>query len=311
MVRYLQQRAIAAVLVLFGVSILSFSMIHLLPGDPVQYMFALTQGPPPSPAQMQEFRHQLGLDKPVYIQYLDYVWSALHGDFGRSIFLREKVTAILADNLPYTLNLTLAGLAVTIVFGVPLGVVAAAKHGTWVDSFTMVISLVGLSMPFFWLAVLLVLVFSIRLGWFPATGEGSLSRLVLPAFAIGVTSAGTLARLVRSSMLEVLHQEYVVTARAKGLRESRVLLRHALRNAIIPPVTIMGLQFGRLMGGAVITEIVFARKGIGTVIINAILNHDIKLVQGTILFIAVVFVCINFIVDMLYAVIDPRIKYGG
>lgn len=310
MLRYFLQRLISAILVLIGVSILTFSMMHLLPGDPIQYMFALIQGPPPSPAQEQEYRHQLGFDKPVYIQYVDYVRDAAHGDLGRSIFLREPVTTILAENVSYTLYLTIAGLIIAIVFGVILGVIAAAKHGTWIDSVTMVISLVGLSMPYFWLAVLLVLVFSIKLAWFPATGQGSLSHLVLPAVAVGVTSAGTLTRLVRSSMLEVLHQEYVMTARAKGVREIRVLTRHVLRNAIIPAITIAGLQFGRLMGGAVITEIVFARKGLGTIIINAILNHDIKLVQGALLFIAVMFIFVNLLVDMLYAVIDPRIRYG-
>lgn len=308
--KYLQRRAISAVIVLIGVSILTFSMMHLLPGDPVQYLFAQSQGEPPSPEQIEETRRQLGLDKPLYMQYLYYIGDALRGDFGRSIFLKREVTEIILDNILYTLQLTLAGLAIAMVLGLTLGVIAAAKHGTWIDSFTMVISLVGLSMPYFWLAVLLVLLFSIKLGWFPATGQGSLSALVLPAFAIGITSAGTLTRLVRSSMLEVLHQEYVVTARAKGLAERMVLLRHALRNAIIPAVTIAGLQFGRLMGGAVITEIVFARKGIGTVLINSILSHDFKLVQGILLVVAITYIVVNLIVDISYALVDPRIRYA-
>lgn len=310
MLRYLQQRAASAAVVLVGVSLLTFLMMHLLPGDPVQYLFAVSQGEPPAPEQVAELRHQLGLDRPIYEQYLVYVGDALRGDLGRSIFQKRPVLDIVLDNLWYTLELTIAGLVLAMALGLVLGLVAAAKHRTWLDSLTMVVSLVGVSMPYFWLAVLLVLLFSLRLGWFPATGQGTLSHLVLPAVAIGLTSAGTIARLVRSSMLEVMNQEYVVTARAKGLRERTVLARHALRNAVIPSITVAGLQFGRLMGGAVITEIVFARKGIGTVLVEAILNHDFKLAQGILLFIALIYILVNFVVDMSYAAIDPRIRYG-
>ncbi len=310
MLRYLQQRAASAAVVLVGVSLLTFLMMHLLPGDPVQYLFAVSQGEPPSPEQVAELRHQLGLDRPIYEQYLVYVGDALRGDLGRSIFQKRPVLDIVLDNLWYTLELTIAGLVLAMALGLVLGLVAAAKHRTWLDSLTMVVSLVGVSMPYFWLAVLLVLLFSLRLGWFPATGQGTLSHLVLPAVAIGLTSAGTIARLVRSSMLEVMNQEYIVTARAKGLREQTVLARHALRNAVIPSITVAGLQFGRLMGGAVITEIVFARKGIGTVLVEAILNHDFKLAQGILLLIALIYILVNFVVDMSYAVIDPRIRYA-
>lgn len=307
---YLQKRAVSAVVVLFGVSILTFLMIHLLPGDPVKYMFSQSQGEIPSAVQIQELRRQLGLDEPIYLQYVYYIGDAVHGNLGNSIFLKQPVLEVITGNIGYTLELTFAGLIITIILGVILGVIAAARHGTWIDSVTMIISLVGLSMPYFWLAILLVLLFSIKLGWFPATGQDSLSTLVLPSIAIGLSSAGTLARMIRSSMLEVLHQEYVVTARSKGLRESSVLLRHTLRNALIPAVTIAGLQFGRLMGGAVITEIVFARKGIGTVLITAILNHDIKLVQGILLVVTITYIVVNLFTDMLYALIDPRIRYA-
>jgi peptide/nickel transport system permease protein len=308
--RYLQQRAMSGLIVLIGVSILTFFMMHLLPGDPVNYMFAQSQGDPPSEEQVQELRRQLGLDRPLLVQYGYYVRDAVQGDLGRSIFLRREVRSIIWDNLRYTMELTFAGLAFAIVLGFALGILAAAKRGTWIDSATMVVSLFGLSMPFFWLALLLVLFFSIRLDLLPATGQGSLSHLVLPTIAIGITSAGTIARLVRSSMLEVLRQEYIVTARAKGLPGRKVLTRHALRNAVIPPITVAGLQFGRLMGGAVVTETIFARKGLGTVLVNAILSHDFKLVQGILLFIALIYIVINFIVDMSYAMIDPRIRYG-
>jgi ABC-type dipeptide/oligopeptide/nickel transport system permease component len=284
-------------------------MMHLLPGDPIDYMFALSQGDPPSEEQVAELRRQLGLDKPLIVQYGYYVRDAVQGDLGRSIFLKREVREIIFDNLRYTMELTVAGLVVAMLMGFTLGVLAASRRGTWVDSATMVVSLFGLSMPFFWLALLLVLLFSIKLDVLPATGQGSLAHLVLPAIAIGLTSSGTIARLVRSSMLEVLRQEYIVTARAKGLRERRVLVRHALRNAIIPPITVAGLQFGRLMGGAVVTETIFARKGLGTVLVDGILSHDFKLVQGILLFIALIYVIINFIVDMSYALVDPRIRY--
>jgi ABC-type dipeptide/oligopeptide/nickel transport system permease component len=296
--------------VLFGVSLLTFIMIHMLPGNPIDYMFAQSQGDPPSEEQVEELRHQLGLDKPLPVQYLYYIRDAVQGDLGESIFQRRGVREIIIENMRYTIVLTVAGLGVAVALGFTLGIVAGANRGTWIDSVTMVVSLFGLSMPFFWLAILLVLLFSIRLDWFPATGQGSISHLVLPAVAIGITSAGTLARLVRSSMLEVLGQEYIVTARAKGLGRSRVLLRHALRNAMIPAVTVAGLQFGRLMGGAVVTETIFARKGLGVVLVDSILAHDFKVVQGILLFIALTYIIVNFIVDTSYAIIDPRIRYG-
>lgn len=300
----------SGVVVLFGVSLLTFLMMHLLPGDPVDYLFARSQGEAPAPEQVEELRRQLGLDRPLPVQYAYYVGDAVRGDLGESIFLRRDVRDIILDNFRFTLELTVAGLLFAMVMGFALGVLAAAKHGTWIDSATMVLSLVGLSMPFFWLAILLVLLFSIRLDLFPATGQGSFSHLVLPAIAIGITSAGTLARLVRSSMLEVLRNEYITTARAKGLLERRVLISHALRNAMIPPLTIAGIQFGRLMGGAVVTETIFARKGLGSVLVNGILSHDFKLVQGILLFIALVYIIVNLVVDLLYAVVDPRIRHA-
>jgi peptide/nickel transport system permease protein len=308
MVRYLLQRALSGLVVLFGVSVITFFMMHMLPGDPIDYMFAQTQGEPPTEDQLIEMRRQLGLDKPVYIQYIYYVGDLVQGDMGRSIFLKREVSEIILDNVRYTLELTFAGLFVAMTLGLVLGIIAAAKAGTWIDSLAMVGSLFGLSMPYFWLAVLLVLLFSIKLDLFPATGQGSPKYLVLPAIAIGITSAGTIARLVRSSMLEVLRQDYIVTARAKGLKESRVLLGHALRNAVIPALTIAGLQFGALMGGAVVTETIFARKGLGTILINGILRHDFKVVQGVLLFIAISYIIINFIIDMSYGLVDPRVR---
>jgi peptide/nickel transport system permease protein len=309
MLQYLVRRLISAMVVLFGVSILTFSMMHMLPGDPVEYMFARTLGEGPPPEQVEEMRRQLGLDQPVHLQYVNYVLDGLRGDLGTSLYHRRPVTEIIAGNARYTMELAFGGLIIAILLGTTLGIIAAAKRGTWVDSVTMVVSLFGLSMPYFWLAVLMVLLFSITLGWLPATGQGTFRQMILPSLALGITSAGVITRLVRSSMLEVLRQEYITTARAKGVREPFVLVRHALRNAIIPPLTMVGLQFGILMGGAVVTETIFARRGLGTVLVDAILSHDMRLVQGILLFIAAVYIVANFAVDMLYAFVDPRIRY--
>jgi peptide/nickel transport system permease protein len=310
MASYVSQRALSALVVLFGVSILTFLLMHLVPGDPVQYMFASYQGDAPNPEQVAELRRQLGLDQPLYVQYLRYITGVLKGDLGRSVFLKRPVAEIIRDNVWYTLELAAASLILATLLGLAFGMVAASFRGTWLDTVTMLISLAGLSMPFFWLAVLLVLVFSIKLQLFPATGQGTILHLILPAVAVGLTVAGSLARLVRSSMLEVLNQDYITVARAKGLGGLTVLTRHALPNAVIPPLTLAGLQFGRLMGGAVVTETVFARKGLGTILVDAVIGHDLPLVQGTLLFIAAVYVAVNFVVDLLYAVIDPRIRYA-
>lgn len=313
MIRYLRLRVVSAIIVLIGVSIITFFMIHLLPGDPVQYMFSVSQGESPTPEQIALLRHQLGLDQSLPAQYFDYVSGVFTGDLGDSIVQRRPVTSIIASNVPYTFELTVGAMLVAIVFGLSLGILAAAKRGTPTDTAVMAVSLGGLSMPYFWLAILLILLFSIRLQWLPATGTGSgvdtLHYLVLPSIALGITSGGIIARLVRSSMLEVLNQEYILVARAKGVSNQMVLLRHALRNALIPAITIVGLQFSRLLGGAVVTEIVFARKGLGAVLVDAILNHDFKLVQGILLFIAATYVVINIIIDLSYAIVDPRIRY--
>ncbi len=308
--RYVYQRAVSALVVLLGVSVLTFLLMHLIPGDPVQYMFASYQGEAPRPEQIAEVRRQLGLDQPLHLQYLRYITAVLRGDLGRSVFLKRPVSEIILDNVWYTLELAVASLLLAVLVGFAFGTVAAAKRGSWLDTATMLVSLAALSMPFFWLAVLLVLVFAIKLQLFPATGQGTPSHLVLPAVAVGLTVAGSLARLVRSSMLEVLNQDYIVVARAKGLSGLAVLVGHALPNAVIPPLTLAGLQFGRLMGGAVVTETVFARKGLGTVLVEAVISHDLPLTQGILLFIAAVYVAVNLLVDLLYAAVDPRIRYG-
>jgi ABC-type dipeptide/oligopeptide/nickel transport system permease component len=308
MLRFLAERLLGAVPVLFGVSIAVFMMIHLLPGDPATIML---QGAPASAEDIAELRHQLGLDRPLQNQYASWVGRALQGDLGESIHTRRSVTKEIFGVFPSTLRLALAAIGLAMLLGVTMGVIAAIKQNTWLDSLSMSTALLGVSMPDFWIGLLLILVFSVNFGWFPATGIGGWDHVVLPALALGANFAAIIARLVRSSVLEVMRQDYVRTARAKGLAEQIVIIRHALRNALIPVVTIVGLQFGNLLGGAVVIETVFARQGIGRLAITAILAKDFPLIQGVVLLSAVVYVLLNILVDLSYAVLDPRITYDA
>jgi peptide/nickel transport system permease protein len=304
--RYVRTRLLAALPVLLGVSILVFSMLHLLPGDPAQIILgeAVT-----SAQDLARLRRELGFDAPLHVQYARFLGRALSGDLGRSLQSRRPVLDEILAQLPSTVQLTLAGLALAVVVGVVLGVAAATHRGSWADTLCMLLALGGLSMPAFWLGLMLIFFFALQLGWLPATGQGGLARLVLPALTLGYGAAGVIARLVRSSMLEVLRIEYVTTARSKGLAERRVVYRHALRNALIPVITIVGLQFGALLGGTVVIETVFARQGIGRLLVGAILYKDFPLVQGIVLFTASAYVLVNFLVDLGYALTDPRIRY--
>lgn len=304
---YLIRRLLATVPVVLGVTVAVFAMLHVVPGDPIQMMLGEFQT---SPEQVERLQAQLHLDEPLPQQYGRFVLGAFQGDLGYSIRSKRSVTSEIADNLPSTLILTLSGLSVAVVVGVTLGVMAAVKHNTWADLAAMVVATLGISMPSFWLGLLLIFAFSLRLRWFPVTGDGGVAHLVLPAVALGLGASAIIARLTRSTMLEVLRQDYIVTARAKGLRGSIVVLRHAMRNAMIPTVTILGLQFGQLLAGAVVIETVFGRPGIGRLIVSAILEKDFPVVQGIILFVAVAYVAINLLVDLIYATLDPRIRYG-
>jgi peptide/nickel transport system permease protein/oligopeptide transport system permease protein len=305
--KYLLQRLLATVPVVFGVTIAVFAMLHLVPGDPVQMMLGEFQT---SPEQVEQLQAQLHLDEPLPQQYGRFVVGAAQGDLGYSIRSKRPVWDEILDNLPSTIALTMAGLSVAATIGIALGVIAAVKQNTWADLSAMVISTLGVSMPSFWLALMLIFLFSLRLQWFPVTGGGGLDHLVLPALTLGLGASAIIARLTRSTMLEVLRQDYITTARAKGLRGSAVVLRHALRNAMIPTVTILGLQFGQLLAGTVVIETVFGRPGIGRLIVSAILEKDFPLVQGIVLFVAVSYVVVNLLVDLTYAVLDPRIRYG-
>ena len=307
MLTYVGRRILAVVPVLFGVTLAVFSMLFLVPGDPVKIMLAEFVTTPDQIAQM---RAQLHLDEPVLKQYGRFVANALRGDLGVSIRSRRPVATEIIENIGSTGQLALASMVVAIGLGVPLGLLAALGRNSWLDVAAMVVALLGVAMPSFWLGFLLIFVFSLHLGWLPATGGGDLPHLVMPAVALGMIAAAIIARLTRSSMLEVLGQDYVRTARAKGLGGASVIVRHALRNALIPVVTVFGLQFGNLLAGAVIVETVFSRPGLGRLIVGGILAKDFPLVQGTVLFVAAAYVLINVVVDVAYAYVDPRIRIG-
>jgi peptide/nickel transport system permease protein len=304
---YFRTRLALAVPVLLGVSIAVFGMMRLLPGDPAQIMLAESGA---SAAQVASLRRELGLDDPLALQYWRFISGAVQGDLGRSIQSNRPVTREIAAQLPSTIELTLAAMAVAVAVGITLGLLAATRHNGPLDYGAMTVALAGVSMPSFWLGILLILFFSLRLGWFPATGQGGLERLALPALTLGFGASAIIARLVRSSVLEVLRHEYVTTARAKGLAPRAVLLRHALKNALIPVVTIVGLQFGALLAGTVVIETVFSRPGVGRMVVNAILVKDFPVVQGAILIIATTYVLANLLVDLAYAWLDPRVRYG-
>jgi peptide/nickel transport system permease protein len=308
MLTWILRRILAVVPVLFGVTLAVFSMLFLVPGDPVKMMLAEFVTTPDQIAQM---RAQLHLDEPILTQYGRFVGNALRGDLGMSIRSRRPVTTEIGENLASTAQLAVAAMLVAIGLGIPLGLLAALFRGSWVDVASMGGALLGVSMPSFWLGLLLIFVFSLHLAWFPATGGGDLHHLVLPAVTLGMIAAAIIARLTRSSMLEVLGQDYVRTARAKGLGGFAVVVRHALKNALIPIITIFGLQFGNLLAGAVIVETVFSRPGLGRLIVGGILNKDFPLVQGVVLFVATVYVLINVLVDVAYAYADPRIRLGS
>lgn len=308
MLQYFLYRLLGTIPVLLGVSVAVFVMVRLVPGDPVQIMFANSSQP--SQEQIDLMRHQLGLDEPIYRQYAQYLEGIVQGDLGESFRSRQPVGSEIIDRLPNTLKLTAASLLVAIVIGVTAGILSATFRGGWIDRISMVVAIVGLSVPGFWLGMMIMLLFGVRLQWFPVSGAETWKHLVMPAFTLGVISSAVLARITRASMLEALNQDYVRTARAKGLRNITVVWRHALRNALIPVVTIIGLQIGGLLSGAFIIESVFAYPGIGALAVNALQTRDFPMIQGIVLFVAVVYVGVNVLIDMLYGLLDPRISYS-
>lgn len=305
MTTYILRRLLIVIPTLLGVLLVVFLMVRLAPGDPAQ----LLAGEFATPETLADIRERFGLDHPWHVQLGVYLVNVVQGDLGESVRTRRPVTNELANFFPNTVRLTLAAMLVALLVGIPAGVIAAIRPGTAVDLLVMLGALIGVSMPVFWFGLMAILIFSVQLGWFPVAGAGTVWHLVLPAIALGTSTAAILARMTRSAMLEVLSQDYIRTARAKGLAGRVVVFKHALRNALIPVVTITGLQFGGLLEGAVITETVFAWPGIGRLLVDSILARDYPVVQGAVLLIAVAFILINLVVDLLYGAIDPRIRY--
>jgi peptide/nickel transport system permease protein len=290
-----------------GAVTLVFFFLHMIPGDPVEVMLGETA----QQADKEQLREELGLNLPLHIQYGRFIIGVCKGDLGDSFFYRRPVTQVIAERAPATVELALAAFVVAGLIAIPLGIVAALREGTTVDNASVIFSLLGVSMPNFWLGPLLIILFSITLGWFPVSGREGVSSVVLPAITLGTALAAILSRMTRASLLERLGEDYLTVARAKGLPEWKVILKHALRNALIPVITVMGLQFGALLSGAIITENVFSWPGIGTLLINAIEARDYPLVQGCILFISFSYVLVNLMTDLLYGWVDPRIRLRG
>jgi ABC-type dipeptide/oligopeptide/nickel transport system permease component len=291
--------------VLRGVATVVFALIHLVPGDPAEAML----GEAASPADLQALRERLGLTRPLLAQYRDYLGGLLQGDLGTSFRWSTPVAQEIASRLANTVQLALAAMSVAVLIAIPLGVVAALYRGRAADQIAMTLSLAGISMPNFWLGPLLALVFAVQLGWLPVSGIGTPANLVLPAATLGAALAAILARMTRASLIDELRELYVIAARARGLSRARTVVAHALRNSLIPVVTILGLQFGAVLTGTIITETIFAWPGVGRLLIQAIGFRDYPLVQGCILFIAVTYVMVNLLVDLVYAWLDPRIRY--
>lgn len=325
MATFVVRRVLQTLLVLFGVLLMTFTLIHLIPGDPALVIL----GTESTPEELERLRHLLELDQPLQIQFVNYVGRVLRGDFGDSIFQHQSVLSLILERLPATIELTLGALVVATGVGVIAGIISATRPYSWFDAISSILALAGVAMPVFWLGMLSILLFALRLDWLPSFGRGagilpsigdlfqrgdiapledSFRHLVLPALVLGAFSTAIIARLVRSSMLEVLNLDYVRTARAKGLRERTVIFRHALRNALIPVVTMLGLQMGVLLGGAVIAETIFAWPGIGRLLIGAINQRDYPLVQALVFVIALLVSLVNLVVDLLYVWLNPRVS---
>jgi ABC-type dipeptide/oligopeptide/nickel transport system permease component len=281
-----------------------FGAMRLVPGDPVLLML---QGTPVSDAAMDAARAKLGLDRPLVVQYVSFLANAAHGDLGASFQSRQPVARLIADEFPYTLQLAIGGFVVGLLLGGTLGIVAGVLPNGWIDTICMTLALAGLSLPSFWIGMILIQVFATQLGWVPVLGTG-FDALILPSISLGLFLAGGLARLVRNSIIEVMTQDYIRTAHAKGLTALRVVAKHALRNAVIPPLTLLGIQFALLIGGAVVTETVFARPGIGRLLVLAVLEKDFPVVQGVVVLTTAAYVLINLLIDISYGIIDPRVR---
>jgi peptide/nickel transport system permease protein len=305
MKRFLLHRLLLLLPTLFGAVTLVFILIHVVPGDPVEAMLGETA----SSADKTALARELGLDQPLLTQYIRFLGGLAKGDLGRSLYNQASVSGLIAARIPATLELTLAAMAIALLIAFPLGVLAAARRGSAADRGALLFSLFGLAMPNFWLGPLLMIVFSIQLGWLPVSGRGGAAHLLLPALTLGTAMAAILTRMIRSGLIETIHEDYIRTARAKGLDERRVWLKHALRNSLISVVTIVGLQFGALLAGSIVTESIFSWPGLGRLTLQAIQTRDYPLVQGCVLAIAFSYLAVNLATDIVYRLIDPRISY--
>lgn len=308
MAAYTARRVLALVPVLILVSVMVFSMLYLLPGDPLVALVG-EEGAQLSAEDAAVLRKSLGLDQPMVVQYMRFAGGILRGDLGQSIRSGKPVVRVISEQVTSTLELSSASLVISLSLGIVLGVNAACRRATWGDTSVMLVSLFGLSLPSFWLGLMMIIVFSYGLGWLPSMGGGTLKQLVMPAMVLGLGGMGTLARLTRSAMLDTLNQDYVRTARSKGLVERMVVYKHALRNALLPVVTVIGITLGHILGGSVVVETVFSRPGIGRIVVAAINDRDFPIVQGVVLMSAAMYVLTNLVVDLFYAVIDPRIRF--
>lgn len=304
MCRFITRRLILLIPVLLGVSFIVFSILSLTPGDPVQ----IRLGDNYTPESYASMKHEMGLDQPYILRYLSYIWNVIRGDFGKSYTTNNPVVSEIMARFPNTLLLSFCAMLFAIVIGISLGVISATRQYSFLDSTSMVVALIGVSMPNFWLGLMLILVFAARLGWFPSAGFKTFRSLVLPALTLSANSLAIITRMTRSSMLETVRMDYIRTARAKGVNENTVILKHALRNALMPVVTTIGLQFGFSIGGAVLVETVYSWPGLGRLLVEAIKYKDTPLVTAIVIILATMFTVINLFVDVLYAALDPRIR---
>jgi len=305
MLTFILRRFMTMIPILIGVTLITFSIMHLSEGDPARIMLGLMA----SEEAIAHIRQVHGLDLPLHIQYFRWLGRIITGDFGRSIQSRRPVLEMIRDRLPATLELTVTALILALIVGVTAGIISAVRQYSWLDYFSMTFALFGVSMPPFWLGLMMMLIFGVRLGWLPISGRGDLNQLIMPAIVLGTAQMAIIARLVRSSMLEVIRQDYILTARSKGLLERVVIYKHALKNAMIPVVTMVALQLPFLFGGAVITETIFSWPGMGRMLVGSLFERDFPVIQGTVLIIAIIVMFANLTADIIYALVDPRIRF--
>lgn len=305
MIKYIFRRLITLIPILIGVTFIIFTLMYVTPGDPARIIL----GAAAPQEEVDKLRHELGLNDPFIVQYLRYLKNAVfHFDIGKSFITRRPVIQEIMERFPTTIQLSLLGIIIAVLIGIPVGIISATRQYSIFDNVSMVLALIGVSIPAFWLAILLILIFSVGLRWFPASGWGSLKQMILPALTIGTGTVALIARMTRSSMLEVIRADYITTAKAKGQNRRKIVLNHALPNALIPIITVIGLEFGNLLGGAVLTESIFSISGIGRLMVDSIKTRDLPVIEGSVLFVAVIYSIINIFVDVLYAYVDPRIR---